>query len=53
MINHDHNIGQFYYVSETLVSYNFDHGFKKPKVESINEFDYYKINADDIKNYVS
>ena len=28
MINHDHKIDQFYYVSETLVSDNFDNGFK-------------------------
>ena len=38
MINHDHKIGQFYYVSETLVSDNFDNGFKSPKIESIKEF---------------
>ena len=35
MINHHHKIDQFYYVSETLESDNFDNGFKKPNVESI------------------
>ena len=52
MINHDHKIGQFYYVSETLVSDNFDNGFKKLNVESIKEFEYYKINDDDINNFI-
>ena len=38
MINHDHNIGQFYYVSETLVSDNLIMD-SKINVQSIKEFE--------------
>ena len=38
MINHDYNIGLFYYVSETLVSDNLIMD-SKTNVESIKEFE--------------